>query len=117
MVKFIFNLVLSGTSKSIFGDSYLAKAVIEILYHVLYLYPLYIASFIYNSFYYLDIANDALLIERNMYKNEGVTEPSADLVTRIYNEIINALILLFFIIQSYLLSFLPYVGWLIQFFS
>lgn len=60
LVKLVFNMVLSGASVTLLGNSDLARSVIEILYHLFYLYPVYLISFIYSSFYYIDIADDAL---------------------------------------------------------
>lgn len=88
----------------------IAQIIFSVLYHVLYLIPLYIFSFVVNTFDYMDMATEALTLEQKLFKNRGVTTPAADIVTRIYNEVINALILIFFLIQSFVISFFPYFG-------
>ena len=87
-----------------------AQFTFSILYHLIYLLPLYAFSFVINTFDYSDMAVEALTIEGKLFKNRGVTAPDADVPTRIYNEVITALILIFFIIQSMLVSFIPIFG-------
>jgi len=88
------------------------QTLFSITYHVLWLFPLYGVSFILNTFWYADIAVEAMAIEKKKYKNEGIKTVDIDLATRLYHELVNVLVIVFFMIQSTLLSlmFRPYVG-------
>jgi len=97
--------------------SEVAQTVFSVIYYVFYLIPLYLISFIYNSFYYADIATEAINIERQIFRNRGINQPQADVLTRIYNEVINALVLIFFILQSFIISYIPYIGSILYLFN
>jgi len=106
----ILKIIVNSSFVTSLSHYEVAQAIFSILYHLLYLLPLYLFSFIINTFDYSDMATEALTIEGKLFKNRGVTTPDADLPTRLYNEVINALILLFFIIQCFIISFTPYLG-------
>ncbi len=89
------------------SESELIQTIFSVLYHLFYLYPLYFCSLVMNSFDYMDMAAGALSLEKKKSRNKG---PSADILTRIYNEVINALFLIFFLLQGFVLSFIPYLG-------
>lgn len=94
-----------------------AKIIFTILYHLFYLYPLLIGSLLFNSFYYLDISTEALNIERNIFRNRGVRPAAPDIVTRLYNELINLLVIIFYAIQVFLLSYVPIFGFILYIFT
>jgi len=107
---FILNIFSNSSWVQSLRQRELAQMIFSIFYHLLYLYPLYLGSLLINSFDYMDMAAEALTLEKKVFRNRGVTPPSADILTRIYNEVINALFLVFFLVQSFFLSFIPYVG-------
>ena len=107
---FVLRIISNSSIVLSMNHSQLAQTLFSIIYHVVYLYPLLAISFIVNSFWYMDMASDALNIERQLFRNRGVNPANPDVVTRIYNEVINGLVLLFFIIQSVVISFIPYFG-------
>jgi len=114
---FILNIFSNSAWVQSMRQRELAQTIFSILYHLLYLYPLFIGSLLINSFDYMDMAAEALKLEKKVFRNRGVTDPSADVLTRIYNEVINALFLVFFLLQSFVLSFVPYVGPIISLLS
>lgn len=81
----------------------------DLLYYFVLLMT-YLISFILSSFMITDIAEDAILIEKRIFENENFYSRAVDAVTRIRNEIYRSLLVLFFFIQLFLLSLIPYVG-------
>jgi hypothetical protein len=114
-------VILKLISESFFvsnlrGSSF-AELVFKGIYYALYLVPLYIISFIMNTFYYADIAAEGMSIEKNKFNNKGIIEGNIDLAGRLYNELINGLLLVFFLLQSFIISWIPVIGGPLQFIS
>ena len=105
--SFILKLFTKGLFSQSSSQSELTQTIFSVLYHLFYLYPLYLCSLVINSFDYMDMAAEALSLGRKKSRNKG---PSADILTRIYNEVINALFLIFFLLQAFILSYIPYLG-------
>ena len=116
-ILFVGSMVIMNTiSNSNFvvssRNSELIQLLFTIIYYAFWLLPLYGISFILNTFWYADIANEAMAIEKKIYKNEGIKTVDIDIATRLYHELINVLVLIFFMIQSFLLSkiLVSYIG-------
>ena len=109
-------IIMNKISNSNFVVSSRNTELIQLLfsttYYVCWLLPLYGISFILNTFWYSDIATEAMAIEKKIYKNEGIRTFDIDIATRLYHELINVLVLIFFMIQSFVLSqiLVSYIG-------
>lgn len=100
--------VLWITRKLFFGDSK-SGAWYAALYHVFILIPIYMVSFILNTFWYGDIAVEGMQIEIRK-GNKNILPPTSDVATRLYNEVINGVLVGFFFLQAFLVSLIPVVG-------
>jgi etoposide-induced 2.4 mRNA len=83
------------------------------IYHILWLYPIYTLSFVLNSMWYQDIADQAFVVG-------GLVQPKkqmgwAQLIQLLASEIVRAVVLLVFVLQNALCSFVPFIGKYIAF--
>lgn len=89
------------------------KWMFTIIYYPLLLIA-YLVSFILSSFWFLDIAEEAISIERRFFENKNFESAKVDNVTRIRNEIIRILLVLLFFVQILVCTYIPYFGNLIE---
>jgi etoposide-induced 2.4 mRNA len=81
--------------------------VVNLLYYLLWVFPVYIVSFVLNSFWYGDIAEEA-------YKHLGYTKkvPKMNFTKRMAYEIHRSLLALIYLVIASLLSMVPAGSWL-----
>jgi etoposide-induced 2.4 mRNA len=82
-----------------------------ILYHILqllWLYPIYSISFILNAIWYQDIADQAFAVGGQKQPKTTVDWPR--FVNSLAGELYRVLLTLSFLLQHFLVSFIPYVG-------
>jgi len=78
------------------------------LYQLLWVYPIYMLSFLLNAMWYQDIADVAFVIHGSKVRKDGYSIKRYLAV--VTEEIYHALLLLFFMLQVGLLSMIPWVG-------
>lgn len=85
----------------------------QLLFQLIY-YPIltvtYLVSFIMSSFWFGDIAEEAISIERRLFENKNFVSRNIDFATRVTNEIYRIFLVIFFFIQITLLGIVPIVG-------
>jgi etoposide-induced 2.4 mRNA len=84
---------------------------ISFIYNILWVYPIYILSFILNSIWYKEIAEEGLRTESkitiNKFKNEHKFK---SILYQIAGDGIKLLNMNWFFLQSILVSYIPYIG-------
>lgn len=90
-----------------------------ILFQMIY-YPIllitYLISFILSSFWFGDIAEEAISIEQKLFENKNFVSRNIDLATRVTNEIYRIFLVVFFLMQISVLGILPFIGKIIKIF-
>jgi hypothetical protein len=110
--EFFMNYIVM--SNNIIGDFLIQfKWLFTIVYYP-FLLVVYLISFILSSFWFLDIAEEAISIERRFFENKNFESVKVDNVTRIRNEIIRILLVLLFFVQILVCTYIPYIGPLIE---
>jgi len=99
----------------VYADNFLGDFLQKflLLFQLIY-YPIltttYLVSFIMSSFWFGDIAEEAISIERRLFENKNFVSRNIDLATRVTNEIYRIFLVIFFFIQFTLLGILPFIG-------
>ena len=102
-------------STFVHADNFLGRFLQNflIIFQMVY-YPIllitYLVSFILSSFWFGDIAEEAISIEQKLFENRNFVSRNIDLATRVTNEIYRMFLVIFFFIQITLLGVLPYIG-------
>ncbi|OQR83768.1 hypothetical protein ACHHYP_14324 [Achlya hypogyna] len=78
-------------------------SIVFVLYQGLWMYPIYCISFILNTIWYQDIADDAYLLHHGQPRPTAVREMIRD-------ELYRAILVAFFLGQTMLSYFVPFVG-------
>ena len=83
--------------------------VFQMIYYPILLIT-YLVSFILSSFWFGDIAEEAISIEQKIFENKNFVSRNIDLATRVTNEIYRMFLVIFFFVQITFLGVLPYIG-------
>lgn len=88
-----------------------------LLFQLIY-YPIllitYLVSFILSSFWFGDIAEEAISIEQKLFENRNFVSRNIDLATRVTNEIYRMFLVIFFFVQMTLFGVVPFIGKIIK---
>eukprot|EP01027_Heterolobosea_sp_BB2_P017675 GEZU01025021.1.p1 GENE.GEZU01025021.1~~GEZU01025021.1.p1 ORF type:complete len:515 (+),score=100.46 GEZU01025021.1:106-1650(+) len=86
------------------------------VYNVLWLYPMYSLSFIMNTVWYSDVATESYRLSRKQ-KDTSTSLSYKRLIQSLSEEIYRLFIIMFFMLQTFAIAFIPYVGPILSFLS
>lgn len=103
----------------VYADNFLGRFLQNflLLFQLIY-YPIllvtYLISFILSSFWFGDIAEEAISIEQKLFENKNFVSRNVDLVNRVTNEIYRIFLVIFFLLQITVLGVIPFVGKIVK---
>lgn len=111
-LSLILTLAVPGLGDAAWPDVNMANMLFDVIYHVLWVYPMYCVSFILNSNWYQEIADDAYALQVGrpstyVTNRAGLTK---QLTSRISDELYRAVQQALFLVQIALLRHVPYFG-------
>eukprot|EP00397_Hematodinium_sp_SG-2012_P044647 GEMP01049917.1.p1 GENE.GEMP01049917.1~~GEMP01049917.1.p1 ORF type:complete len:287 (+),score=19.01 GEMP01049917.1:121-981(+) len=106
LLQFVLSFATEKNEEDVLLDAYFTG--LSILYHILWIYPIYCLSFILNTVMYQDLADEAFAISRKCVSDKPRRCVSA--LRRVVDEMFRVLLNFLYIVWMHVLYFIPVVG-------